>query len=53
MRKRLSTPPASFIPLLLTGGASQQFAMSALNLLPPGSNQVGALINSGVWANKA
>lgn len=53
LAQTLINAPDSFTPLLLTGGASQQFAMSALNLLPPDSNQVGALINSGVWANKA
>ena len=43
--------PADFFPLLLPGGAHQQFVMTAMNLLAEGGR--AAFVNSGVWAEKA
>lgn len=51
LAKRLIGAPECFTPLLLSGGASVQFAMSAMHLLD--ENDEAAIINSGVWANKA
>lgn len=43
--------PDDFTPILLTGGAHQQFAMTAQNLLD--QNSKAGFINSGIWSNKA
>ena len=43
--------PAGYQILFLQGGASTQFAMVPMNLLPPG--QVADYTNSGAWASKA
>ena len=43
--------PASYEVLLLQGGASLQFYMTALNLLGP--EDTGAYINTGTWSTKA
>ncbi len=51
LARKVIAAPDEFAVLLLTGGASQQFAMSAMNLLQ--NNNRGAIINSGVWADKA
>ncbi|UJF24929.1 3-phosphoserine/phosphohydroxythreonine transaminase [Suttonella sp. R2A3] len=51
LAQRLSGAPEQFKPLLLPGGASQQFAMSAQNLL--GNNDIAAIVKSGIWAKKA
>lgn len=51
LARQLIDAPEEFAVLFLTGGASQQFAMSAMNLLTP-DNSAG-IVNSGVWAKKA
>ncbi len=43
--------PADYEVLLLQGGASLQFYMTALNLLGP--EDTGAYINTGTWSTKA
>ncbi len=43
--------PEEYHVLLLQGGASLQFYMTALNLLGP--NDTGAYINTGTWSTKA
>lgn len=43
--------PEDYEVLLLQGGASLQFYMTALNLLGP--NDTGAYINTGTWSTKA
>ncbi len=43
--------PEDYHVLLLQGGASMQFYMTALNLLGP--NDTGAYINTGTWSTKA
>lgn len=43
--------PEDFQCLLLPGGASEQFAMTAMNLLAEGGT--AGIINSGIWAEKA
>jgi len=48
---RIHLAPADFQPLLLAGGAHQQFDMIPLNLLADGGS--AAYIDSGVWADKA
>lgn len=48
---RLLGMPKSHKALLLQGGAHQQFAMIAMNLLANGGR--AAYVNSGVWAKKA
>ncbi len=49
--KELLNVPEGYEVLFLQGGASMQFYMSALNLLPEGGK--AAYINTGTWANKA
>ena len=51
LAQRLIGAPDDFQPLLLPGGAHQQFDMIPLNLLADGGS--AAYINSGVWADKA
>lgn len=43
--------PDSFHPLFLTGGASSQFFLTAMNLLTKGKS--AAYINTGNWSTKA
>lgn len=43
--------PADYSILFLQGGASQQFAMVPMNLLPEGAK--AAYLDTGVWASKA
>ncbi len=43
--------PDSYEPLFLTGGASTQFFMTAMNLLAP--DEKAAFIDTGVWSAKA
>src|SRR5690606_16614074 len=43
--------PQNYSILFLQGGASQQFAMVPLNLLPEGGK--AAYLDTGVWATKA
>lgn len=49
--KQLLNVPEGYSVLLLQGGASLQFAMVPMNLLPEG--QAAAYLETGVWANKA
>ena len=49
--KELLNVPEGYEVLFLQGGASMQFYMSALNLLPEGGK--AAYINTGTWAAKA
>ncbi len=49
--KELLNVPDNYSILFLQGGASTQFAMVPMNLLPPGGK--AAYIDSGVWASKA
>ena len=49
--RRLANLPDDFHVLFLQGGATQQFAMVPLNLLPPGGSADYVL--TGVWARKA
>lgn len=49
--KELLEVPAGYSVLLLQGGASLQFAMVPMNLLPEGKE--AAYLETGVWANKA
>ncbi len=49
--KELLNVPQGYSVLLLQGGASLQFAMVPMNLLPQG--QTAAYLETGVWANKA
>lgn len=49
--KELMNVPDNYDVIFLQGGASTQFYMSALNLLP--TNGKGAYINTGTWASKA
>ena len=51
LAQELIAAPANFQPLLLAGGAHQQFDMIPLNLLADGGS--AAYINSGIWAEKA
>lgn len=51
LAQELIAAPADFQPLLLAGGAHQQFDMIPLNLLADGGS--AAYINSGIWAEKA
>lgn len=43
--------PADYSVLFLQGGASQQFALAPMNLLPEGGK--AAYLDTGVWATKA
>ncbi len=49
--KELLNVPSGYSVLLLQGGASMQFAMVPMNLLPEGKS--AAYLDTGVWANKA
>ncbi len=49
--KELMNVPEGFEVLFLQGGASMQFYMSGLNLLP--ENGSAAYINTGTWSTKA
>lgn len=49
--KELLNVPSGYSVLFLQGGASMQFAMVPMNLLPEG--QSAAYLETGVWANKA
>ena len=49
--KELLNVPEGYSVLLLQGGASLQFAMVPMNLLPEG--QTASYLETGVWANKA
>lgn len=51
LTKELLNIPDGYEVLFLTGGASSQFYMSAMNLL--GSNEKAGYINTGTWSNKA
>ena len=51
MVKELLNVPSGYSVLLLQGGASLQFAMVPMNLLPQG--KTAAYLETGVWANKA
>jgi len=50
VRELLNVPP-DYSVLFLQGGASQQFAMVPMNLLPEGGK--AAYLDTGVWATKA
>ncbi|MDQ7949412.1 MAG: 3-phosphoserine/phosphohydroxythreonine transaminase [Pedobacter sp.] len=49
--KDLLNVPSGYSVLFLQGGASMQFAMVPMNLLPEG--KTAAYLETGVWANKA
>jgi phosphoserine aminotransferase len=49
--KELLDVPSGYSVLFLQGGASLQFAMVPMNLLPEGKS--AAYLETGVWANKA
>lgn len=49
--KELLNVPSGYSILFLQGGASLQFAMVPMNLLPEG--KTAAYLETGVWANKA
>ncbi|WP_099370981.1 3-phosphoserine/phosphohydroxythreonine transaminase [Sphingobacterium sp. 1.A.5] len=49
--RELLNVPAGYSVLFLQGGASQQFAMVPLNLLPEGG--FASYLDTGVWATKA
>ncbi len=49
--RELMQVPADYSILFLQGGASQQFAMIPMNLLPEGGK--AAYLDTGVWASKA
>ena len=49
--RELAGIPDDYAVLFLQGGASLQFAMVPLNLLPSG--RVADYVNSGAWAKKA
>ena len=49
--RRLMGIPDEYAVLFLPGGASQQFAMIPLNLLPPGKS--ADFVDTGSWAGKA
>lgn len=49
--QRLLGLPSNFKVLFLQGGASTQFSMVPMNLIPPGSS--ADYINTGTWATKA
>lgn len=51
LAKELLEIPEGYEVLFLTGGASSQFYMSAMNLLS--SNEKAGYINTGTWSNKA
>src|SRR5206468_12739755 len=49
--RALASIPANYRVLFLQGGASLQFSMVPMNLLPPGGT--ADYIDSGSWADKA
>src|SRR5215217_4938200 len=49
--KELMNIPSGYSVVLLQGGASLQFSMVPMNLLPEGGT--AAYLETGVWANKA
>lgn len=49
--KELLNLPDNYEVLFLTGGASSQFFMTAMNLLP--QNAKAAYVNTGTWSTKA
>jgi phosphoserine aminotransferase len=49
--KELMDVPSGYSVILLQGGASLQFSMVPMNLLPEGGS--AAYLETGVWANKA
>ncbi len=49
--RELLDVPADYSVLFLQGGASQQFAMVPMNILPEGGK--AAYLDTGVWASKA
>jgi phosphoserine aminotransferase len=49
--RRLLNVPDNFKVLFLQGGASSQFAMVPMNLIPSGT--VGEYVNTGSWSKKA
>ncbi|VTP99238.1 Phosphoserine aminotransferase [Sphingobacterium daejeonense] len=49
--RELLNVPAGYSVLFLQGGASQQFAMVPMNLLPEGG--FASYLDTGVWATKA
>jgi phosphoserine aminotransferase len=49
--RELLNVPENYSVLFLQGGASQQFAMIPMNLLPEGGK--AAYLDTGVWASKA
>lgn len=49
--RELLNVPENYAVLFLQGGASQQFAMIPMNLLPEGGK--AAYLDTGVWASKA
>ncbi|TDS13047.1 3-phosphoserine/phosphohydroxythreonine transaminase [Sphingobacterium paludis] len=49
--RELLDVPADYSVLFLQGGASQQFAMVPMNILPEGGK--AAYLDTGVWATKA
>jgi len=49
--RELMQVPDNYKVLFLQGGASTQFAMVPLNILPPGGK--AAYLNTGTWAKKA
>jgi phosphoserine aminotransferase len=49
--KELMNVPSGYSVVLLQGGASLQFSMVPMNLLPEGGT--AAYLETGVWANKA
>jgi len=51
MTKSLLNIPDNYEVLFLTGGASSQFFMTAMNLLPEGGK--AGYLNTGTWSNKA
>lgn len=51
LAKELLSIPEGYEILFLTGGASSQFYMSAMNLLD--TNEKAGYINTGTWSNKA
>lgn len=51
MTKSLLNLPENYEVLFLTGGASSQFFMTAMNLLPEGGK--AGYLNTGTWSNKA
>ena len=51
LTRKLLNVPRNYEVLFLTGGASSQFFMTAMNLLGP--NQKAGYINTGSWSTKA